>query len=106
MTLTVSERVLLLNILPGEGDVLSLRIIRKLREALSFSEEEHAALNLKHDGGFIHWNAKAAADAAPKNVELGPKAQELIADALKQMSAQKKLREEHLGLWEKFVPEE
>lgn len=40
MQLDIMERVKLLEALPPEGDLLTLKIVRKLREALSFSEEE------------------------------------------------------------------
>ena len=41
--LSVLDRFTLLSILPQTGDFLTLKIMRKLREALSFNEEDHAA---------------------------------------------------------------
>ncbi len=103
MELTVKERIILLNILPAEGDILSLRIVRKLRETLSFSEEEHEALQIKEVANQVHWNTAAE---KPKEVEIGPRAHALVADTLKALNAQKKLRMEHVELYEKVVPEE
>ena len=40
MKLAILERVKLLEVLPKEGDILTLKILRKLRESLSFSEAE------------------------------------------------------------------
>jgi len=40
MELTILERIKLLEVLPPQGDLLTLKILRKLRETLSFSEEE------------------------------------------------------------------
>lgn len=40
MELTILERIKLLEVLPKEGDLLTLKILRKLRESLSFSEDE------------------------------------------------------------------
>lgn len=40
MKLTIIERLKLLDLLPREGNRLNLKIMRKLRESLSFSEEE------------------------------------------------------------------
>jgi hypothetical protein len=40
MELTILERVKLLELLPPQGDLLTLKILRKLRESLSFSEAE------------------------------------------------------------------
>lgn len=40
MELSIMERIKLLEVLPQQGDLLTLKILRKLRESLSFSEEE------------------------------------------------------------------
>lgn len=40
MELTTVERLKLLETLPAEGNIMSLKILRKLRETLSFTEEE------------------------------------------------------------------
>jgi hypothetical protein len=103
MNLSVLDRLLLLNILPQEGDITSIRIIRKLREDLSFSEQEHKDFAIEHTEGQVKWDAKTAVD---KDVVLGPKAQVFVADVLKKLSTDKKLTEQHLALYEKFVTPE
>ena len=40
MKLTIVERLKLLEALPAQEDILTIKILRKLRETLSFSEEE------------------------------------------------------------------
>ena len=68
MQLSVAERLLLLNVLPKEGDILSLRIVLKLKEELSFSEAEHAALKFHQDGEGIHWDETGAQQLGPKEI--------------------------------------
>lgn len=102
MTLTVLDRILLLNTLPAEGDITALRIARKLREDLSFSEEEHAALSLTQADGQVTWNTVAAA-TADKDVPIGPKGQALIVEALTALSTAKKLTAQYVDLYDKFV---
>ena len=41
MKLDVGERIRLLGILPEKGNLLTLKIVRELRDDLSFSEKEH-----------------------------------------------------------------
>ena len=101
MILTVKERLLLFQLLPNEGDILSLRMVRKLREDLSFSDEENAALQFKIDGPSYNWDHTAA---TTKEVEIGPKANALIAEALKRLSDARKLSIDHVDLWDKFIP--
>jgi hypothetical protein len=62
MKFKVKERVILLNILPQEGDILSIKILRQLKEALSFSEDDQILLELKSDPmhGRITWDPKCS----------------------------------------------
>ncbi len=119
MTLTVFERLLLLNILPAEGDITALRILRKLRETLSFSEEEHALLKFRYGGddlpdqedlpedqrkkvpeGQVFWVQEAV---EPKDIEITGKAFHIVSETLKKLNDCRKLRQEHVPLYEKFV---
>lgn len=122
MLLTVFERLILLNVLPKEGDFTTLKIVRQLREDLSWTEEEHAALQFHTkcrdcghrmeltdqacpecgggQDGQIHWITKAAQDA---EIPIGEKATDIIVATLKALDEQKSLRDEHFTLYERFV---
>ena len=56
MDLTVRERLLLLQILPRQGDLTTIKIVRRLREELSFDEDEHRQLNFQQTDGQLTWN--------------------------------------------------
>lgn len=47
--LNVLERLMLLNLLPKEGSFANLKLLRVVREALSFSESENRALQFRTD---------------------------------------------------------
>ena len=49
MELTTVERLKLVEILPSQENILTLKIIRKLRETLSFSEEELKLMGVKYE---------------------------------------------------------
>jgi len=100
MELKVFDRLILLNILPKEGDFTTLKIVRKLREDLSFSEDEHKTLGFKQENGNVQW--KQDGDI-PKDITIGEKASDLIADVLKKLDKEKKLTDQHYELYEKFV---
>ncbi len=100
MELKVYDRLILLNILPKEGDFTTLKIIRKLREDLSFSESEHATLNFKQDGGNVQWKQEGD---IPKEISIGEKATDIIVEVLKKLDKEKKLQESHYRIYELFV---
>ena len=103
MILNTLERLLLLNILPKEGDYTTLKIVRKLREALSFTEEEHAVRNFKtSEDGNTTWTL-GTPDAV--EISIGEKATDMIVAELKKLDDEKKLSEQTFSLYEKFVEE-
>lgn len=102
MKFSVFERITLLNILPQEGDFLTIKIIRKLREELSFSEQEHKALEIKIEDGRVYWKPDAATE---KDIKIKDKATEIIVNALKDLDAKKKITDGCLSLYEKFIKE-
>jgi hypothetical protein len=103
MILTIKERLLLLTVLPREGNIVTLRIVQNLRAALSFSEEEHAALKMEQNEEGFKWDAEISQE---REVEIGPRAQVLIQDTLKGMDKSSKLTEDFFSLWEKFCGDE
>ena len=100
MELSVSDRLILLSILPQEGDLTTLRIVRDLQSALSFSEDEHKTLKFRQEGEKVLWDEQPPAD-----IDIGPRAHVLVADTLKDLGAKKKLQLKQLPLYEKFEPE-
>ncbi len=99
MELNVPERVALLELLADvEGNFLTLKILRKLREELSFSEEEIKEFNLVESGGKITWER-----GGDKDVKMGDKARGIAVDALKRHDTAGTLRDRHYTLYEKMV---
>ena len=103
MKLTVVERIALLGILSAEGNFATLRIVRELRESLSFTEDEAKRLDVKVDGTRIQWDT-AKETPGGEEVKIGERATDIIVAALKDLDGKKKLTQQHMSLYEKFVP--
>ena len=100
MELGIRDRLLLLMLLPENGDIDTIRIVHDLRTNLSFSEEEHKDWNLQKDEDDIYtWDK----DVANKDIELGEKALEIVRAELNRLSDQGKVTEKHLDLFDKFI---
>ena len=103
MLLDAGERLVLLSLLPVEGDLTAIRIVHELKQALSFTEEEHKSLNFRTDEeGFTTWDSGVN---SVKDIPIGRKAHEQVQNALDGLNAEKKLTENHLSLWDKFSEE-
>lgn len=46
--LNVHERIVLYGILPAEGNVVTAKVVRKLKEALTLTDEETKSIDLRH----------------------------------------------------------
>ena len=103
MELSVVDRMVILSVLPKEGEFATLRILRDLTSALSFSEKELEDLQLNSVDGRTQWKEDAAKALENVEIEVGPKAFVMIEDAFRELSKQKKLTLELLPTFEKFV---
>jgi len=128
MKLEVHERIILQSILPQEGDYITLKLVRKLRETLSFNEKEITDIEFKYHwrcpkcekvevaaetlkctdcdiymkpAGSVSWDESKASKFI-KDVHMGDKMLALCETTLKKLSDDGKLTEQHISLYEKF----
>ena len=101
MKLSISERVALLSVLPHEGNITNIRLVRKLREGLSFSEEELATHSLDNTDDGVRWDPGPSDPM--KDVEIGEKAMDVVKDALRTADSKRVLTEGHIPIWDKFM---
>jgi len=102
MLLNIKERLLLLNILPQENNFVTLKIVRKIQEELSFSEQELKEADIQTNEGKVFWNQSKNVE---KEITIGEKATDIIIEALKKLDKENKLTMDFLELYEKFIKE-
>lgn len=102
MNLSLLERVVVLSILPREGDFATLRILTNLRMSLAATEDEIRSWGIESDpvANRTTWKVDGEAD-----IPIGEKATDIIVDALKKLNREKKLPLEAMSAYEKFVPQ-
>ena len=102
MKLNVLERLILLNILPPTGDFKSIKLLRKVREEASFDEEENKALSFsQNENDMLQWDTKVG--NIEKDVLIGEIITELVKTELKRLDEEKKLTEDHISFYDKFM---
>ena len=100
MELSIMERLVLLSVLPLEGNFVTLKVTRELQNELSFTEQEIAECNIRSEGDRAFWDKDVI-----KNIEFGHKAKDIVVNVLSKMNEDKQLRMEHMPLYEKFIGE-
>ena len=109
MELNIAERFALLGILPQQGNVITLRIIRELQTRLSLTEEEIKHYNVQNhvnpDGSArITWNPELSEEET--DIPIGEAATDVIRGELIKLNSQNQLHVSMLPLYEKFVEEQ
>ena len=107
MKLEVHERIALLGLLPKEGDYAALKAVRRAREMFSFTPEEMSYYELRSSPGVdgkpqVVWN-KDKSSSQVKDVPVDEYITDMIRASLAELNKKKRLTEEYLSLYEKFV---
>jgi len=105
VSLSIPERIALLSILPKEGNIVTLKILRDLGNNLGLTEMEVKESEIEMEAGMLRWNAEAVSKM-DKAIPMGDKAREVMVEALTALSDQNKMGMVHLALYERFVTEE
>ena len=101
MDLTIMERLTLLSVLPEQGNLATLRIVRKLREDLSFTEKELIEYDVQFsDNGRVEWSEEYA--MVEKAIPMGAAAQRAAVNALTALDEEGEITIQHLSLCDKF----
>ena len=101
--LTVKQRIDLQSVLPQQGDFLTVKMIRVLREDLSFTQKEHKLLKfVNHPNGSVEWDAKAALKCV-KEFEIPETIISIIKETLEKLNTSKQITEAHLDFYEMFM---
>jgi len=100
MKLSIAERIVLMQILPTEGDYLTYKILQELKLDLGFDEKEVKEYNIAFDDGKMTWDVTKD---QYKDIEIGDKASEIITESLKRLDKDKKINRSNFELYEKFI---
>lgn len=103
MNLSVIERIVLMNVLPEEANILTAKVVKDLIDSLGFTEEEHVVLKFREEDGRTKWEPTAE---VRKEFDFGRKALSVITEALGQLDVNRKLTPDHVSLWTKFMDDD
>ena len=102
--LSIANRLSLLGLLPEQGDITTIKIIRELREELSFTAEEHELIKFKPTGGNkVLWDDAAIPDKEMEFTGIREVILEGVKTQLRKEEETGKLLLDHLSLYEVLI---
>lgn len=103
VNLNILERVLLMNMLPKKGNLVTVRAVSNTAKILMITKEETEIFEVKNEGGMTTWNDQGKEE---KEFTLPPSSVKVIRDTLYKLDAEESLPSNCLSLCEKFLPGE
>jgi hypothetical protein len=100
MLLSAIERIQLLQLLPSEGNILTLRTVLEFQLKIGLTEDEQAKVKLATVGDSV--SQERLEELAPLEVEIGPSILEIIRNQLKTLESNDKLHISWVPLYERF----
>jgi hypothetical protein len=101
MKLNIPDRLLLLGVIPKQGNFLTLKIVKDLIDKISFSSKELEEYQLTEKNGQVNW--KTDKTDYEKDIELSGPEKAVIIDALKNLDGKKELTLDMLRIYDKFL---
>ncbi len=99
MKLSIGERIGLLNVLPAQGTLATMRVLRDLRHDLGFSEEELEEAGIKQTEDRLTWKPSASID---KEIAIGPVARNVVLEAIEALDAKSGVTELTLEIYDRL----
>jgi hypothetical protein len=100
MKLDIRERILALNALPQQGNMLDLIIVENTRKSLTLTETEISDWGVaSDDGGMVTWSPDADTE---KDFELSIKQSALLVKQLEKLDKAEELTPDHISLCQKL----
>jgi len=98
--LNMAERIGVTNILPQQGDILTLRLGMQIAEIMYPTADEQKECEIKKDGNTMAWNEKGMEE---KEIILSDLQLSLIKQELVKLNEAKTLTPAHISIFEKFM---
>lgn len=99
VTLKIAERLRLSQALPEQGSLATQKVLIELRNKLLIDQKEWKKYDVKEDDGTVRWDDKKDKG---REYEFGRVEEKLIVNALEDLDKEKKVKPEHITLFDKF----
>lgn len=100
VSLGIADRISLLSIMPAEGNVITMRVMRGFTSDLSFTSKELEEWCIVTEGQQIRWDSNEDTD---REYAIAPAVMGIIKSTLKKLDDEQKITAALLPVYEKFM---
>ena len=101
MKLSIKDRIVVSNVLPVQGDYMTLKLRKDLLGKIELSQEEFKLVGMEiSEEGNAKWDEKKDPN---KDIEITELESKLIVKSLKELEEKKELNTDTMDIYEKFV---
>lgn len=109
VSLNITDRLWLFSLLPKEGDISNLRLLREIKELINTNDEEIERFKVRQIPGGVQvdpeWLTEEKLPTTARGFSFGSAAWSVIKDNLVRLSTQKKLPMDCIDLYDAFTDE-
>jgi len=99
ITLTVDERIALINMLPSKGNYHAVKCLKEIKDKIFFSMSERQALGMSVKDGFVAYSVDASSAISP---EFSDDAISFLSNFVRALSEKNQLSEHLFNLYERL----
>lgn len=99
MKLNILNRILIFSILPKEGNLVTMKTLKSLKNKIAFSEDDVNEYEIRVEDNHYHWNPEKEVEIEFDFTEGEAK---LVKDGLKKLDEEKAITEQYYELCELF----
>ncbi len=97
---SVSDRLIMLGLLPSKGSYATQRMVADLSSKLGFTSKELKSIDYKQEGNSARWDMRKD---PMKEITLDSVEEQVFIDALTELDKKNELERRHVSLYQKFV---
>lgn len=95
MELSIGDRITLLNLLPNEGDLVTITVTRDIANKLNFNQDEIQKCELKFEKNSYRWNTEKSFLIS---VDFTEREKEILKGQVEKLDSEKKINVQNLDI--------
>lgn len=103
MNLSIKDRLMLNAILPVEGGIITMLVVKQIQKSIAIMPEEVKEFNIQEKNGNLTFSEKGLTEK--KSITFDDSEIEVIRTQLRKMDSEQKITLDHIDVYQMFMSE-